>query len=64
MKAFWIGFIVGCAVGLFVATMKYGISIDAKDQLIRRAIRSKVAEYYLTPDGRLEFRFLTEHKEL
>lgn len=62
-KCIGIGILIGICLGIGVAGAMFGGTLDATEQLRRRAIKAKVGEYYLNDYNKLEFRFLTEHKE-
>ena len=55
-------FVFGVGVGLVIALLIYGGTLDAGEIERGRAIKAKVAEMYLNNKLELKFRYLTEHK--
>lgn len=55
-------FIIGIGVGLIIALLIHGGTLDAGEIEKRRAVKAKVAEIYLNNKLELKFRYLTEHK--
>ncbi len=61
MKSKILCFLGGVFAGMIISIPLLGpYTQDAERQ---RAIRAKVGEYYLNDQQKLEFRFLTEHKD-
>lgn len=59
----WIGIIIGASVISIIYLCLWGLTLNARDLERHRAIKARVAEYYINNRGKLEFRYLTEHKD-
>ncbi len=62
--AIWLGGVMsGFVLGIIMAIVVHNSSLDAEANLQKRAIKARCAEWYVNDDRKLEFRFLTEHKD-
>lgn len=63
LGAYLIGLSMGLIIGITLCSIIYDNTLNAAEQLKRRAIQAKVGEYYVNKKMELEFRFLTEHRK-
>ncbi len=63
MRGIGTGILIGSLFSLIMCGFIYGNTLDAAEQLKRRAIQLKVGEYYVNKKMKLEFRFLTEYRK-